>query len=246
MIKKNILIAGIDDATKCPCIGSIFMAGVVADEKTIKKWSSLGIKDSKKLTRTKREELTKIIESTAITCSVQEITPVMIDNKSLNLNEWEMAVFLQIMNSLQLNTDVDYAYVDNWEVNPILFWERLKSVLQKNLAIYIGKNINKNQIYSTRIIPEHKADDKYAIVGAASILAKTYSDYQYDEYKKTYGDFGSGSPGDPVTRQFVWQHRHNPPPIIRQSWETYKVLSQLEDFEQDPLRLIKNLKNKFK
>ena len=25
---KNIIIAGIDDSTKCPCIGSIFIAGV--------------------------------------------------------------------------------------------------------------------------------------------------------------------------------------------------------------------------
>ncbi len=27
--------AGIDDATKCPCIGSIFVAGVAANEETI-------------------------------------------------------------------------------------------------------------------------------------------------------------------------------------------------------------------
>lgn len=33
MNKNSKLIAGIDDATKCPCIGSTFLAGVVADEK---------------------------------------------------------------------------------------------------------------------------------------------------------------------------------------------------------------------
>ena len=238
--KRKLLIAGIDDATKCPCIGSIFIAGVVADEKTIKKWASLGVTDSKKLTRAKREELTKVIEKTALAFSVQEITPAMIDDKSVNLNTMEMIVFLSIMDELQKRSSIDYAYVDNWEVNPILFWERLHTVLQHDLMRYVGKSLIAEHMLKTTLIPEHQADEKYVVVGAASILAKTYSDFQYDQYKITYGDFGSGSPGDPATRRYVWQHRENPTPIIRKSWSTYKVLSQLESIEQDPLYLKKN------
>lgn len=232
---KKLIIAGVDDATKCPCIGSIFIAGVVADEKILKKWSALGVTDSKKLTRKKREELTRIIEKTAIAYNVQELTPAMIDDKSVNLNTLEMIVVLSIMDELLKQTPINYTYIDNWEVNPILFWERMRSVLHNDLMRYAGKSVANEHIMSTQYIPEHQADEKYVVAGAASILAKTYSDYQYDAYKLQYGDFGSGSPGDPATRRFVWQHRHNPLPIIRTSWQTYKVLSELEHFEDDPL-----------
>ena len=70
-------------------------------------------------------------------------------------------------------------------------------------------------------------------MGAASILAKNASDTEYEKLKKRYGNFGSGSPGDPATRLFVWQHRHNPPPIIRKSWNTFKTLSLLDSIEDD-------------
>jgi hypothetical protein len=41
---------------------------------------------------------------------------------------------------------------------------------------------------------------------------------------------------------FVWEHRRSPLPIIRQSWKTYKQLSQLEKIEDDPLCRNKLLK----
>lgn len=46
-------IAGIDDATKCPCIGSIFVSGVVADKDTLQEWRKAGVKDSKLLSAKK-------------------------------------------------------------------------------------------------------------------------------------------------------------------------------------------------
>lgn len=234
----NTLIIGIDDATKCPCIGSIFVAGVVADQKTINSWKKAGVKDSKCLTRKKREQLAPLIKETAHAFCIQEIEPAQIDNKILNLNEWEMATFLNIMNTLIKNHSPEYAYVDNWEVTPILFWQRLNDMLTRDLKSLIKSgDIDDKRIRSVQIIPEHKADAKYVVVGAASILAKTESDFQYDRYKELYGNFGSGNPGDPATRQFLWTHRHNPLPIIRTSWNTYKVLAQLDRIEDDPLHI---------
>ena len=240
----KIIIAGIDDATKCPCIGSIFIAGVTAHQKTIQQWKKLGVKDSKCITRKKREKLAKIIKETALSYSIQEIKPAMIDNKALNLNSWEMLIFLQIIEDLQKDLSIDFAFVDNWEVNPILFWQRLNSVLKKDLVPFINQQINEEKIRRVQIIAEHQADENYVVVGAASILAKTSSDAQYDEYKQIYGDFGSGSPGDPKTRKFVWNHRKNPIHIIRQSWNTYKTLSQIESIEDDWLYKRRKSKNK--
>lgn len=234
-----IIIGGIDDATKCPCIGSIFLAGVVADQKIIAKWRKLGIKDSKLLTRKKRDEFATIIQETALAFSVKEITPAMIDNKQLNLNEWEMLICLDVMQELQAKVIPHYMFVDNWETSPILFFERYKNIVQRNHMPYSSTQLDQNILSATQVIPEHQADEKYTVVGAASILAKSGSDRQYDEYRTIYGNFGSGNPGDPTTRKFVWQHRDNPPPIIRTSWKTFDVLSQIETLEDDPLRIKK-------
>lgn len=235
--KINLVTAGIDDATKCPCIGSIFIAGVAADEKTIRKWKKAGVKDSKLVARKKREKLAELIKETAITFSIQEVTPTMIDDKRLNLNAWEMGVVLQIMHALQTKTAITDLYIDNWEVNTNLFWQRLEQIRTFDFSTIsdFAISITQEALTSMQIYPEHKADENYTVVGAASILAKTASDAQYDAYKKIYGPFGSGNPADPATRLFVWQHRHNPPPIIRKSWQTYKTLLALDDIEKDRL-----------
>jgi ribonuclease HII len=233
---SNIIKAGIDDVTKCPCIGSIFIAGVVADEKTIRKWKRAGVKDSKLIARKKREKLAELIKSTAIAYSIQEVTPAMIDDKRLNLNSWEMGVVLNIIQMLHKKITIHELYIDNWEVNQELFWQRLEYVRTfdfSQLANPLSLTLTPGTITSMQTYIEHRADTKYTIVGAASILAKTASDAQYDEYKKIYGEFGSGSPADPATRKFVWEHRHNPPPIIRKSWNTYKTLVELNDLQQD-------------
>ena len=226
--------AGIDDATKCPCIGSIFIAGVVADEKTIRKWKRAGVKDSKLITRTKREKLAALIRSSARAYSIQEVTPAMIDDKRMNLNAWEMGVVLNIMQVLYEKNLIHDIYIDNWEVNEQVFWKRVEEVCAVDLVHRDFKfSFNKEILAYLHMHIEHRADTQYTIVGAASILAKTSSDAQYDEYAKIYGPFGSGSPADLATRTFVWEHRHNPPPIIRTSWNTYKTLAKLDDIEQD-------------
>ena len=224
-------IAGIDDATKCPCIGSIFVAGVTAEKNVISQWKKLGVKDSKLITPKKRVKLSHIIKKTSESFVVREITPEKIDDKSLNLNDWEMVTVLEIITFLQKNIKSQRIYIDNWEVNAQRFFERMDKFSP------CFKEDHEDLI----IIPEHQADEKYTVVGAASILAKTASDQQYQNYKKKYGDFGSGSPSDPKTRSFVWKHRKNPPRIIRTSWHTYRYLSTLDKIEDD---IVSKLKKK--
>lgn len=238
-----ILHAGIDDATKCPCIGSIFIAGVLADQETIAKWKELGVKDSKLLAPKKREKLAKIIKETAIGFIIDEITPQEIDDRDFNLNDWEMLIVLSIVKKLIKKGNPEKIYIDNWETTAKGFKKRLRSVLahavkqkRRDKKIFL---VRKNLI-SLPFVAEHRADENYTIVGAASILAKTSSDAQYRKYKRKYGNFGSGNPGDPKTREFVWLHRHNPLPIIRTSWQTFKTLAPLHSIEEDPLRVKKN------
>lgn len=236
------MIAGIDDATKCPCIGSIFLAGAVADETTIHSWQEIGVKDSKLIARKKREELAGIIKATSRAYHVDQITPSMIDDKSFNLNEWEMLIVFRIIEALSI-CEPQHIYIDNWETSQIGFNKRYQFLMSDAAQFRRAeKNIilQPSLLAQAPVIAEHRADENYTIVGAASILAKTASDEQYDHYKKEYGDFGSGSPADPKTRHFVWQHRHNPPPLIRTSWHTYKTLSLLSRIEDDHLYKPKN------
>ncbi len=248
MINNNKkLIAGIDDATKCPCIGSIFVAGVVADWQTIKKWKKLGVKDSKVVAAKKREKLAKIIKETASTFCIREVTPAQMSDLTFNLNDWEMLIVLSILNNISLKALISDTYIDNWEVNQPTFFKRYRQLAKWSARSQLAKKsfrFNRKRLNSINLIPEHKADENYTIVGAASILAKTASDTQYRKYKKQFGDFGSGSPADPTTRHFVWRHRQNPLPIIRTTWHTYKVISKLKNIDDDII--ISKLKNKEK
>jgi len=243
-------IAGIDDATKCPCIGSIFVSGVVATPKIIRSWKKLGVKDSKLIAAPKRAKLEKIIKETALAYVVKEITPAMIDDKTYNLNDWEMIVVMQIIEELQKSCPAQAVIIDNWEVTTELFHTRYSSLITSSstqLSFPHNIHINTQHISNVPLVAQHYADTNYTVVGAASILSKQGSDKQYATYKQQFGDFGSGSPADPKTRLFVWQHRHDQLPIIRTSWSTYKTLSALERIEEDTIYsrvLNKNTKSK--
>ena len=83
---------------------------------------------------------------------------------------------------------------------------------------------NKLQI---QIIAENKADVKYPVVAAASILAKVRRDQRITELKEEWGeDFGSGYASDPITRAALkrWIEQDMLPSFVRQSWDTIHQL----------------------
>lgn len=236
---KTFFYAGIDDATRCPCIGSIFISGVIADSRVIEYWKNLGVKDSKLVTPKRREILAELIKNTSRKFVIKEITPELIDDKSFNLNEWEMIIVLRVLSGLMYDQDISLVYIDNWEVSNKKFIERLDFFSRSDVKSRLksrGIDLELNKFRNILFKPGHRADEIYTIVGAASILSKTSSDKQYREYRKIYGDFGSGSPGDPKTRKFVWDNRkstRDSVPIIRRSWLTYKVIRNLKDIRDD-------------
>lgn len=229
-------IAGIDDATKCPVIGSIFIAGVTANKKIVDYWRTLRVRDSKLIGAPRRKKLERSIKESALAYSVTEITPHQMEDADLNLNDWEMLAVMSLIRRLQRKSDPSMVLIDNWEVSARRFHDRLDEFMRHGTLKRKGVNISPRKLKGLDIIPEHRADENHVIVGAASILAKQASDRQYARYRKMYGNFGSGSPADPTTRRFVFNHRHDPPPIVRKAWRTYKVLSSLDDLADDPVR----------
>ena len=90
-----------------------------------------------------------------------------------------------------------------------------------------------------KLILEHKADVKYPVVSAASIIAKVTRDNEIEKIKKKIKiDFGSGYMADPKTVNFLEKHYETHENIFRKSWMPYKNIvnkkfqKKLEDFSQ--------------
>ena len=194
---------------KGPVIGPLVIAGALVDSHGLRRLKEIGVRDSKQLTRTKRELLAPQIREIALKTTIIEIQPKEIDaivqraKRLFKLNYLEAKVMGQIITTLKPSI----AYVDASDVSA----ERFASNMSEQIP------------FKVRIIAEHKADSKYIIVGAASILAKTVRDQRIDEISSKFGDLGSGYPNDPKTRKFLkdWLAKHdNYPEFVRKSWKT--------------------------
>ena len=84
------------------------------------------------------------------------------------------------------------------------------------------------KIGNIKVIAEHKADDRYPVVSAASIVAKVTRDRMMKQIADEFGqDIGSGYPSDEKTTEFIakWiKENGNPPPHTRCSWETVRKM----------------------
>lgn len=208
------MLVGIDEAGRGPVIGPLVVCAVAVSDNDLTRLEALHLRDSKKYTRHKREELEKTILSVA-ECEITEITAYEIDNQrqKRSLNDIEAELFARALSTFP---DVTQVIVDACDVNAARFGEKVCS--------YSGV---------TSIISQHKADINYPIVSAASILAKVRRDRRIDELKEIYGDFGSGYCSDKRTCTFLREYlkkERRLPPIARSSWDTAQRL--VEEYHQ--------------
>jgi ribonuclease HII len=201
-------ICGVDEAGRGPMIGPMVICGVLIDPESVHELEKLGVRDSKTLSPARRVSLSKRIEKLAITTAFRSISAADIDRrrKRITLNEIEVEEFVSILKELKPKT----IYLDAADVKADRFGQKIgeKSGLADKGVV---------------IISEHKADAKYPIVSAASILAKVERDRVISRLHEKYGNFGSGYPSDPKTVDFVRDLVRNNkklPPIVRKSWET--------------------------
>ena len=98
--------------------------------------------------------------------------------------------------------------------------------IQSNIHGFV-MNLNHRLSHQCVIIAENRADDKFPVVSAASIVAKVTRDRIINELKTRYGDFGSGYPSDPKTKEWLktfYKKRGGFPSIVRKSWFTVKQI----------------------
>ena len=202
-------VAGIEEAGRGPVVGPMIMAICVVDEDELGRLRKIGVKDSKKLSPRKRSRLVKKIKQI---CDVDLIivTPKEIDDalnsQEMNLNLLEGVTTTRLINRKQ----PDKVIIDL----PANDADRYEETIRSNL-----------DDQDVEIVLEHKADENYPIVSAASIVAKTVRDSQVEKLEEQTGQtIGSGYPSDKRTITFLRENIDKYPDMFRKSWKTYKKI----------------------
>lgn len=209
-----MIIAGVDDAGRGSIMGPLVIAGVSIEEDKLNELVNIRVKDSKLLSPRRRMELYQLIHNLAYKVFCLKIPPdeidkyVILGKKFKRLNYLEAIYMAKVINEL----DCDVVYVDASDVDSNRFKEQISSMLKRDVEIF----------------SLHHADRIYPIVSAASIIAKVERDLEIEKLKLEYGEFGSGYPSDPRTREFLikWVEKYNSlPKDSRKSWKIWKKLT---------------------
>lgn len=197
-------ILGIDEAGRGSVLGPLIVAGVLIPTKMKRVLQRMGVKDSKKLTFERRtilaRKLRKMFDYEIVIISAQDIDNLRANG--INLNEIETIAYQKVISKFKPEKTI----VDAVDVNAERFQEKLRK----------GTDMN--------VIAEHKADNNYIEVSAASIIAKRTRDEFIEQLSKDFrkvGEIGSGYPSDPKTRKFLSNFTYeNMPDCVRKSWKT--------------------------
>jgi ribonuclease HII len=213
-------VAGVDEAGRGPLIGPMVICGVLVNSTTLEEIRHIGVRDSKALTPQRREKLAAKIESIADRITTRSVSASEIDRlrKRMTMNEIEVKEFVEIVKTLNPSK----VYLDAADVKAERFGQRIgemSGLLSKGAVI----------------VSEHKADSKYPIVSAASIVAKVQRDDAIARLHNRFGDFGSGYPSDPKSIEFVRRlvrNKEKLPSIIRHSWDSVRRIIEEEEQER--------------
>jgi ribonuclease HII len=208
-------IAGVDDAGRGSVLGPLVIAGVLIGKENLHKLVAMGAKDSKLLSPHKRERLAKEIRKTALQYHSIALSPSEIDivvetgRKLRRLNHLEARTMAEVIATLK----PDIAYVD------------ASDVVEERYRQHILENVP----FEVQIVSEHKADFKYPVVSAASIIAKVERDKAIQELREKFGDLGSGYITDRKTVVFLekWIKQFGAyPEFVRKSWKPAKRIKK--------------------
>ncbi|MBI2446186.1 ribonuclease HII [Candidatus Micrarchaeota archaeon] len=221
-----VWIAGIDEAGRGPVLGDMVVCAYACQEESEAELRALGVKDSKMLTAQKREELYEPIlalgKASLVQRTAAELNTAM---TNASLNDIEAQQMAEALKNLEKKAGrknaIERAFVDTPDPTLSTFERRLK-------RFYKG---------STRLVLSHKADQKYAVVSAASVIAKVTRDAMIQRLKDDVGeDFGSGYSHDARTVAFLQKHwtnkAHPMHAHVRQHWTTAKNLN-IRQFKLD-------------
>jgi len=218
--------SGTDEAGRGSIIGPLVIATVTMDGWARRRLKKLGVKDSKKLSPSRRGTLAPLIEEISSDHVVTYISPWNIDRyvrrrrKYTTLNRLEAEIVADHLNLLRPSV----AYLDSPYPIPRVYSDMVKGI--------IGD-------MHVRIVSQNRAESVHVEVAAASVLAKVRRDGIIEELRKELGDFGSGYPSDQRTRQYVLGllSRGDKPSYVRWSWKTVNRLLKTSGYPSSTISL---------
>ena len=203
-------VLGIDEAGRGCVLGDLVIAGFLAEDVDEMVLREAGAADSKAMSAKKRLEVRDRLVPHG-SAEIRRVTPTQIDKA--NLNHLEEAVIIELVTRLR----PDRVLLD------ALGHPSTLPGLQRRLQAALPADLTPEWVI------EPKADATYAVVGAASIFAKTARDQALEELRGSFGELGSGYPGDPRTKSWLqgWADTGAPwPAFVRTRWATVAALSQ--------------------
>ncbi|VAW48786.1 Ribonuclease HII [hydrothermal vent metagenome] len=147
---------GVDEVGRGPLIGDVVAAAVI-----LPVGCQLPLKDSKKLSESKRNVLAEAIKEQAIAYAIAVATPAEIDELNI-LQATMLAMQRAIFELIEKQYKISLVYVD-------------------------GNRCPQVSVPCQSVV---KGDDKVMEISAASILAKVYRDQQMFELHKQYPEYG--------------------------------------------------------
>lgn len=199
----------------------------------------IGVRDSKLLTRKKREFLYDEIASMADEVKVYNITNEEINRAmagGVSLNGLEALNFARLIDSLEVVPKK--IFLDSPDVVEDKFGIRVCLFSKRTMTVNKSKNLSNpivGEKETIKLISEHKSDVKYPVVSGASIMAKVSRDYEIDRISDELGiDVGTGYPADSTTINAIKKNLDDPKLVgyIRNRWKTMELIRQkrMEDF----------------
>ncbi len=209
--KPGNIIVGVDEAGRGPVLGPLVMVALAVKEEDQKKLEWMGVKDSKMLSSSVREELFDRIRELVHDFRIEVIEPDAIDlslqDTATNLNWLEAETAARLVSEL----DPDTIIIDCPSPNLAAYKD------------YVAQRLSEGVRKKAELLVEHKADVNHIVVSAASVIAKVIRDRHIDHLKTEIGiDFGSGYMSDPKTQKFLEQHHQDYPSLFRRQWQSFK------------------------
>lgn len=205
--------AGIDEAGRGPVFGPLVVAGVAVEDPA--PLAEMGCRDSKMLSPAKREALDRLLRRDPLVRIEVRVIPAEVldaERQRWTLNDIEVERFRDIALALTPT----HLFVDAADVDAGRF----------------GRAVSRGLPRGTKVISEHRADDTYPIVGAASIVAKVARDAAVAQLarrleRKLEMPLGSGYASDERTQLFLraWHAKFGDlPEGTRRSWAPMREL----------------------
>lgn len=205
-------VLGIDEAGRGCVLGDLVIAGFLTVDPDEMALREAGAADSKAIKAKKRLEIRDRLSDHG-EAMVRRVTATEIDGN--NLNHLEEAVIIELVRECR----PDVVLLD------ALGHPSTLPALERRLQRALPDDLQPDWVI------EPKADSTYAVVGAASIFAKTVRDELLDDLRGAWGELGSGYPGDPKTKGWLetWADSGAPwPAFVRTRWATVTSLAQRE------------------